>query len=132
MIVTLLTACSGSSEPEPLLCNGRADLCDRRLDQVVLAVAHNAMNVEDEDWGIPNQHFGYERQVEDGIRGFMLDIYDQDGVATLCHGSCSLGSEPLWSGATGLACSLIRPGNSCATGRPCSPAPSPTSPPRSR
>lgn len=95
---SLLLACSGDPEPEPLperLCNGVEGACERALDDVVLAIAHNAMNVEDEGWLLPNQHFGYERQVEDGIRGFMLDVYDVDGVTTLCHADCGFGSEPL-------------------------------------
>src|SRR5690349_202373 len=96
-----LLACTGPSPdaddgPDPpRLCNGSADLCDRPLDEVVVAVAHNAMNVEDEGWALPNQHHGYEQQVADGIRGFMLDVYDDEGVVTLCHASCLLGSEPL-------------------------------------
>lgn len=92
-----LLACTGP-EPEPegeRACNGRAELCERRLDEVALAVAHNAMSAEEEGWLGPNQRYGYETQVADGIRGFMLDVHDQDGVPTLCHSSCSFGSQPL-------------------------------------
>lgn len=99
LAVLASTGCSGSNG-DPTdgttgpTCNGRADACDLPLDQAVFAIAHNAMNVEDEGWSYPNQHYGYERQVADGIRGFMLDVYDVDGVVTLCHADCSLGSEP--------------------------------------
>ncbi|HHO50234.1 MAG TPA: hypothetical protein ENK18_05010 [Deltaproteobacteria bacterium] len=82
------------SEP-PRACNGSEALCARALSEIAIAVAHNAMNVEAEGWLLPNQHLGYEDQVVDGIRGFMLDVHDDAGVATLCHGDCGLGSEPL-------------------------------------
>src|SRR5688572_27409039 len=101
----LLAACTGdpapseqSPEPGEPTCNGQAHLCERPLDEVALAVAHNAMNVEEEGWTAPNQRYGYETQVADGIRGFMLDVHDLDGVPTLCHGACSLGSQPLQEG----------------------------------
>src|SRR4051812_3962015 len=98
LIATIACTSGDRAHPSPgeRTCNGRADLCDRPLDQVAIGVAHNAMNVEDEGWLVPNQHHGYEQQVADGIRGFMLDVWDQDGVPTLCHGECSLGSEA-WS-----------------------------------
>ncbi|MEZ4235442.1 MAG: hypothetical protein R3F59_04630 [Myxococcota bacterium] len=101
VLLTALLACSGpdggdtATAAAPRACNGSAALCDRQLDEVVLAVAHNAMNVEDEGWDYPNQHHGYEQQVADGIRGFMLDVYLEGDVTTLCHADCSLGSEPL-------------------------------------
>ena len=31
----------------------------------------------------------------DGIRGFMIDIYEEDDQTLLCHGSCLAGSTPL-------------------------------------
>lgn len=94
MLLFLTVACSpDETTPPERLCNGSAALCDRRLDQVTLAFAHNAMNTEDEGWLAPNQHFGYEKQAAAGIRGFMLDVYDYGGL-TLCHAECFLGSEP--------------------------------------
>jgi hypothetical protein len=107
-LLAVMVACTGEEPngPAERACNGRPDLCDRALDEVVLAVAHNAMNVEDEGWTLPNQHHGYERQVEDGVRGFMLDVHDDGGVPTLCHGDCSLGSEPLADGLARFAALL--------------------------
>ncbi|MEQ1505234.1 MAG: hypothetical protein ABMB14_23590 [Myxococcota bacterium] len=96
--LVLAAGCAGDPPTDggtdgPPTCNGAS--CDRPFDALALAIAHNAMNVEDEGWALPNQHVGYEQQVADGIRGFMLDVYDVDGVPTLCHAACSLGSEPL-------------------------------------
>ena len=64
--------------PEALItegCNGSRDLCDRPLDQVVFACAHNAMGAADvPGWMFPNHQRGIESQLQDGIRAFMLDV----------------------------------------------------------
>jgi hypothetical protein len=65
---------------------------------VSFATAHNAMSNRDARWIAPNQEHGITRQLEDGVRGFMLDTYDSPSGALLCHGSCSLGKQPLSEG----------------------------------
>lgn len=92
VLVALLTA--GCAPPEPQLCNGHAALCDRRLDQVAFAATHNAMSNAEDGWLAPNQGWSVPHQLEAGVRGLNLDVYDVDGVATLCHGYCELGSAP--------------------------------------
>ena len=81
-------------------CNGLAALCDRPLDAVAVAMTHNAMSSEEDDFLAPNQRYGLTRQLEDGIRGFMLDIHPWEEEAWLCHGDCLLGRTRL---ADGLA-----------------------------
>jgi hypothetical protein len=57
-------------------CNGSPGLCDRTLDQVVFATTHNSMGAPDQaGWMFPNQGAGLRRQLEDGIRGFMIDVH---------------------------------------------------------
>jgi hypothetical protein len=54
--------------------NGLPQLGDRHLDEVIFATAHNAMGSPDtEGWMFPNQSANIERQLEDGIRGFLID-----------------------------------------------------------
>lgn len=111
MLLTIWLACihdpASGEPPTPVrTCNGSAALCDRSFDEVAFAVAHNAMNVAAEGFTVPNQHLGYEQQVVDGIRGFMLDVHDDAGVPTLCHFSCNLGSEPLATGMERFAALL--------------------------
>lgn len=84
-------------EPDAV-CNGHAELCGRRFDQVSFAMTHNAMSNAEAGWLLPNQRFGITRQLDDGIRGMMLDTYEEDGVLLLCHVYCSLGSQPLVEG----------------------------------
>lgn len=76
-------------------CNGSPSLCSRRLDQVVFATTHNSMSSAADDWFGPNQQFGIERQLADGVRAMMWDTHWDDGVLHLCHGLCGLGSIPL-------------------------------------
>jgi hypothetical protein len=57
-------------------CNGARALCGRRLNEVVFPTTHNAFAAADEPgWLFANQRHGIERQLRDGIRGFMIDIH---------------------------------------------------------
>jgi hypothetical protein len=64
-------------EPEaPVACNGSTALCDRTLDQVVFPTSHNSMGGADvPGWMFPSQSAGIERQLADGIRGFLIDAH---------------------------------------------------------
>ncbi|HEX5133707.1 MAG TPA: hypothetical protein VFX92_14630 [Candidatus Krumholzibacteria bacterium] len=58
------------------VCNGHPELCDRRFDRVALATTHNSMSAGDiADWMFPNQQKGIRKQLEDGIRGFLIDVH---------------------------------------------------------
>ena len=96
-------ACSekGSEEHEDSrerVCNGHPELCERPLNAITLATTHNAMSSEAAGWIAPNQGFGITQQLEDGIRGMMLDTMDWNGEDYLCHGYCELGAQPLLEG----------------------------------
>jgi hypothetical protein len=57
-------------------CNGSVALCDRRLDQVTFAGAHNAMSAADvPGWMFPQQERGVAGQLTDGIRAFLIDVH---------------------------------------------------------
>jgi hypothetical protein len=57
-------------------CNGHPELCDRRFDKVALAATHNSMSAGDiADWMFPNQQKGIRAQLQDGIRGFLIDVH---------------------------------------------------------
>ncbi len=98
----------------PKTCQGKEALCARTFDDVTIAMTHNAMSNSDEGWAAPNQHHGIKRQLDDGVRGLMLDAhyYDEDTGATdarvdsvpalaqtyLCHGICRFGKRHLIDG----------------------------------
>lgn len=92
----------------PTTCNGAAELCDRTYDKVAVPMTHNAMSNADEGYTSPNQTHGIEKQLEDGIRGMMLDLHYFDPETKensqyplpqytpvdevyLCHSLCLLG-----------------------------------------
>jgi hypothetical protein len=88
------TAVDAGMDP-PMRCNGYPELCDRRLDEVVFPTTHNAMSNSDEGWIAPNQQHGIKRQLEDGIRGMLIDTHAYMGTTYLCHSSCLLGNRSL-------------------------------------
>ena len=92
--LALWTGCAAPTEP-PRACNGHESLCDRPLDQVALPSTHNAMSNSDEGWLAPNQRFAPARQLEDGVRGMLLDTYWWNDQAHLCHSICEAGATPL-------------------------------------
>lgn len=89
------SAGAGGEGGAVLRCNGSADFCDRRFDEVSFPMTHNAMSNAEDGWSLPNQSFNIVTQLEAGIRGMMLDTYDEGGEILLCHVFCGLGSTPL-------------------------------------
>jgi hypothetical protein len=65
---------AGVAGERPDTCNGSAELCDRRLNEVTFAGTHNSMSAgEEPGWAFANQRYPLERQLDDGIRLFLLD-----------------------------------------------------------
>jgi len=57
-------------------CNGAAELCARRLDEVVFPATHNSMSAADvADWLFPQQERGIAGQLDDGIRALLFDVH---------------------------------------------------------
>lgn len=79
----------------PDTCNGYAELCERPFDEIAFPGAHNAMSNRDEGWSGPNQSYGLERQLEDGVRVFLLDVHRHKKTLKLCHTLCGLGARDL-------------------------------------
>ncbi|MEU5158880.1 FG-GAP-like repeat-containing protein [Streptomyces sp. NPDC020875] len=71
---------------------------DLTFDQVTQLTTHNAFwNAEDVSLpGIPAQPHSVRQQLENGVRGLMLDVYNPyQGPGTwVCHGDCFLGNAP--------------------------------------
>lgn len=83
MAIALFPAIAAQSQvPRP------ADLIDpdRPFDQYLWITAHNAAN-----YGslFPNQSFDVTEQLQRGVRGLMLDIYERDGQLFTCHADCA-------------------------------------------
>lgn len=76
-------------------CNGYEELCDKKYDETAYLTTHNAYNAGEENFQLPNQTYGISQQLNDGVRGLMIDVYDEDGVPTVYHGFTFLGTVPL-------------------------------------
>ncbi len=76
-------------------CNGDAALCDRPFNEVAFLTTHNAYNSAEDDYASPNHNLSIVSQLNDGVRGLMIDVYDNMGVASVFHSAPFLGSRPL-------------------------------------
>ena len=76
-------------------CNCYTELCQKRYDQVAYLTTHNAFNSQQDNFSFPNQSYSITRQLVDGVRALMIDVYDKDGVPTVYHSTSLLGSHPL-------------------------------------
>jgi len=77
VVMAITRSRSGVPETQPITaCNGTPELCDRPLDQVVFPTSHNSMSGADiAAWMFPSQNRGIPRQLEDGVRGFLIDAH---------------------------------------------------------
>jgi len=79
------------------VCNGAVELCGRRYDEVAYPTTHNAFAAISEGWVFANQTPGMTQQLEDGVRGLMLDVWNWPAGSHdtwLCHATCELGVTP--------------------------------------
>jgi hypothetical protein len=67
-----------TAAPPDGTCNGHAELCDRPLDEVALAVTHNSMSVPLPGWYSSMQEVPVADQLRDGIRGLQIDTHYAD------------------------------------------------------
>lgn len=89
-----LTCHESSPEiPPPLPCNGHVEFCSRPYNRLVFPGTHNSYaNLSKGFWeATANQNRDLPRQLEDGIRVFLLDAYPDGGRVRLCHSLCWLG-----------------------------------------
>jgi hypothetical protein len=78
-------------------CNGSQDLCSKRYDEVAYLTTHNAFNAQSQGYTFPNQNYGLTQQLNDGVRGLMLDVYSLSGIPSVYHGISIFGNDPLSS-----------------------------------
>ena len=86
---------AGDAAPPAPSCNGHPELCDCRFDEVAFPCTHNAYSAAEYGFEVPyvNQSYGLAKQLDDGVRAMMLDIYDDGGTRALCHVSCTLAKK---------------------------------------
>jgi len=124
-----LTIGSTESSAAATGCNGHAELCERRIDEVVFAGSHNAMSSNDLGWDLAMQDGDMVAQLDHGVRALLIDALYWDAAGTveggddpaaaavieaalsddvpkpgtwLCHGFCALGATDLTAGLAGV------------------------------
>jgi hypothetical protein len=115
LIAAALLVAATAAGARPLKsCNGSKSLCSRHFDHVVLPATHNSMSAQSLGWHLPNQPVPIDTQLEDGIRGLLIDTHygerrddgvivtDDDRVKSvgprdmyLCHEYCEIGASLL-------------------------------------
>ena len=76
-------------------CNGSLDLCSKQYNEVAYLTTHNAFNSDQDGLLFPNQSYNIASQLNDGVRGLMIDVYDFFGTPTAYHSVFALGTIPL-------------------------------------
>jgi len=92
VVLVLLKWTTGQAQ-----CNGHLELCAKRYNEVAYLTTHNAFNTHQDHFLYPNQSFSITRQLTDGVRALMIDVYEKDGIPIVYHGYSILGSAPLSS-----------------------------------
>lgn len=77
-------------------CNGSLDLCPKQYNEVAYLTTHNAFNSDQDGLLFPNQTYNIASQLNDGVRGLMIDVYnDLFGTPVVYHSIIALGYIPL-------------------------------------
>jgi len=77
-------------------CNGSLDLCSKQYNEVAYLTTHNAFNSDQNGLLFPNQTYNIASQLNDGVRGLMIDVYnDLFGTPVVYHSIIALGYIPL-------------------------------------
>ena len=76
-------------------CNGSLNLCSKQYSEIAYLTTHNAFNSDEDGLLFPNQTYNIASQLNDGVRGLMIDVYDLLGTPTAYHSIFALGTIPL-------------------------------------
>ncbi len=78
LVMLLCAACGGSQRVTGTVasCNGSPALCSRPLNEVTFPGTHNSFAASTEPgWYFANQTYPIGRQLQDGVRAFLIDIH---------------------------------------------------------
>ena len=76
-------------------CNGSVNLCLKQYNEVAYLTTHNSFNSNEDGFSFPNQTYNITSQLNDGVRGLMIDVYNHFGTLTAYHSLFALGTIPL-------------------------------------
>ena len=105
----LIFACAQhNSKDADKLCNGFANLCDKRISETLFLGTHNSMSAQEQGWIAPNHMYPIPDQLRDGVRALNIDTYWWEDEAYMCHGFCEIGAQPLSYASDSIADFLDR------------------------
>jgi hypothetical protein len=78
VVIFVGTGGTTTAAPREGPCNGRDELCDRPLDQVVLPATHNSMSAPLPGWYSAEQDRPIAEQLDAGVRGLLIDTHYAD------------------------------------------------------
>lgn len=95
----ILISCKKETKPlfEPNKCNGFSEFCDKKLENITTLMTHNSYNNSEKHFLVPNQDNSIYKQLSDGVRGLMLDVYSSGQGPILYHGIQQGGKQTLIS-----------------------------------
>ncbi len=71
--------------------NKNGQLNNYKYNEIVFLTTHNAYNSQNDGFLFPNQNHHILRQLTDGVRALMIDVYEQEGELIVCHATKALG-----------------------------------------
>ncbi len=71
------------------------NLLAKKYNEIAFLTTHNAFNSTQDKYSYPNQEYNITRQLVDGVRALMIDVYDENGVPVVYHSKSVLGTKPL-------------------------------------
>jgi hypothetical protein len=82
-VVAVFVGSGGTSTAAPtaVACNGSQVLCGRTLEDVALPATHNSMSVPLPGWFSAEQDHPIAQQLNDGIRGLLIDTHYADRLS---------------------------------------------------
>src|SRR4051794_14692707 len=76
ILVLSLAACGSGGSNAPSSCNDSKAACDKPLNKVVFPATHNSFAASEQSgWRFADQRYGIGRQLDDGIRAFLIDVH---------------------------------------------------------
>jgi len=93
LLVSILFSCEKTPAVQDF-CEVNPIDCNKYYDEVTFLTTHNAFNYPG-PYLIPNQSYAIGRQLEEGVRGLMIDVYDGPGEALVYHGTPIAGQQKI-------------------------------------
>jgi hypothetical protein len=75
--------------------NEKSETLDKKYSETAFLTTHNSYNDELSGYYEPDMYYPLNWQLQMGVRGFMLDVYDKDGEIVCYHGESKNGWKPL-------------------------------------